>query len=228
MYIDPKSTIAGTSTLAIRELMRKIDNRTVSLESIASYLNVERVVSENIIEKLLQEGYVEIDNMIPGKNTYYKTTLKGNSLALASAAKPLRRKTAKRKLAEFIERVQTVNSDEYYLYKVAKVILFGSYLTDKDRINDIDVAVEVLPKFEKDEQRKRNKKRIKEAEKNGKWFSSFLDELLYPEMEVLKFLKSRSRAISLHSSTDDILELVEQKVIYEENDTEPGGLNPIS
>ena len=117
-------------------------------------------------------------------------------------------------------RVFNVNSSKYYLYKVSNVIIFGSYLSKIDRINDIDVAVEILPKFEKDEQLKRNMKRIEEVEVKGKYFSCFIDRLFYPEMEVFKFLKSGSRAISLHRSSDGILEQVEQKVIYQEDNNE--------
>ena len=72
-------------------------------------------------------------------------------------------------------RVFNVNSSKYYLYKVSNVIIFGSYLSKIDRINDIDVAVEILPKFEKDEQLKRNMKRIEEVEVKGKYFSCFID-----------------------------------------------------
>ena len=221
MYIDPQSIIAGAPALSTRNLMRRIGDGNVSLESLAYYLKMDKDTSQCIRERLSEEGYIELNNEIPDKKEYYKTTLKGNSLALASAAKPLTRKTAEKKLAEFMGRVTTVNSNEYYLYKITKVIIFGSYLSEKDRINDIDVAVTIQPKFEKEEQLQKNKRRIEKVEANGKHFSSFVDQLFYPEMEALKHLKSRSRAISIHRSSDGILDQVEQKVIYEENSTAP-------
>ena len=222
MYIDPKSMIVGCSALKIRDLMRKIGDRSVPLDDISYYLKINKEASREVTLKLLDDGYIEIDEKYSSKKTYYKTTLKGNSLSLASAAKPLTRKTAERKLSEFMSRVKNVNSQESYLYKVSKVLIFGSYLSEKDRINDIDIAVEVLPKFESEEQQNRNQNFTDEAMDNGKRFSSFIDQLFYPEMEVLKYLKSRSRAISLHRTSDAILDQVEQKVIYHENIAEPG------
>jgi predicted nucleotidyltransferase len=50
-------------------------------------------------------------------------------------------------LAEFLERVRRVNGDEYFLAKVTKVVLFGSFLRDGvDRLSDVDVAVQLEPK----------------------------------------------------------------------------------
>jgi len=46
---------------------------------------------------------------------------------------------ARRKL---LERVRAVNESDYFLYRVKKVLVFGSCLQDLDKANDIDVAVE--------------------------------------------------------------------------------------
>ena len=74
----------------------------------------------------------------------YCVTLLGSTFSLASAALPLRHATAERRLAEFLDRVRAVNANDGFFYRVHKVILFGSYLTDRKRINDIDVAVELV------------------------------------------------------------------------------------
>ena len=101
------------------------------------------------------------------------------------------------------------------MYKITKVIIFGSYLSNKQRINDIDLAVRILPKYDNDEQLIRNEERRDETENNGRYFSNYIDRLFFPENEVLKYLKNRSRAISLHKDSDGILEKIEQKVIFD-------------
>ena len=54
-----------------------------------------------------------------------------------------------------MERVDQVNSDAYFLARVSRVVLFGSYLRPElDRLGDIDIAVELRPK-ESDYQRVR-------------------------------------------------------------------------
>ena len=72
---------------------------------------------------------------------YWEVTNKGRTLALASAAQPILRKTAERKISELLERVKIINTSPRYLFEVTKVIVFGSYLTEKQKINDIDIAV---------------------------------------------------------------------------------------
>jgi predicted nucleotidyltransferase len=43
--------------------------------------------------------------------------------------------------------VDRVNNDNRFLAKVTRVIVFGSYLrTGKDKLSDVDIAVELAPK----------------------------------------------------------------------------------
>jgi ribosomal protein S19E (S16A) len=50
-------------------------------------------------------------------------TQAGDSLAVATAARPVSRKTAERALAQFLERVARVNDDPYFLARVTRVAL---------------------------------------------------------------------------------------------------------
>lgn len=115
-----------------------------------------------------------------------------------------------------MERVKEVNSNDYYLYQVKKVIVFGSYLSTKERLGDIDIAIELVPKEgEPKRYGKLTRERAREARDKGRTFSSFIDELYWARTEVKRFLKSRSRSISLHETDDPILEQVAYQVIYE-------------
>src|SRR3989442_8988969 len=99
------------------------------------------------MKHLLKLGFVE---RLPDtrREVLYTRTLAGSTFAQASAARPLQRATADRKLAEFLDRARQVNGDDHYLYRVKKVLVFGSYLTQADRIGDIDVAVELAPRWQ--------------------------------------------------------------------------------
>ena len=57
--------------------------------------------------------------------------------------------------------------------------------------------------------------RAREERDKGRTFSSLIDELYWAQTEVKRFLKSRSRSISLHETDDPILEQVAYQVIYE-------------
>ena len=218
MYIDPKSIIAGLPALQVRDMLMNILDSPASEGLIAHYLKLSDRDATKTIKILIDEGYVEVSTFGSRKEEYYIATLNGSSLAHASAAKPLKRATAEKRLKEFMERVKKVNSDDYFLYKVSKVIVFGSYLSQSDRINDIDIAIELSWKYEKEEQIRRNEERTLAAHKKGKVGPTIFDRLFYPEREVKMFLKSRSRALSLHGMDDQILELkdVNKKVLYEE------------
>lgn len=79
--------------------------------------------------ELEAQGYTE---QAPERNQkqYWCNTIKANAPANASAARPVKRATADKALAQFMERVKQVNHDPCFLYRVVKVVLFGSYLTD--------------------------------------------------------------------------------------------------
>ena len=221
MRIDPKEQIADVEILKVREFLRRVDNTDEWADDFVVYrLKISPKKANRLINELNRRGYIEPVRIYRQKQ-FYRKTLKGSTLGLASAAKPVTRKTANRILSEFMDRVRQVNSDPSFLVKVKKILVFGSYLTDALRINDIDVAVELTWKenhplvLNKDKvQLTLNLSNI--AEDKGKKFSSFIDRLEWPEHEVRLFLKSRSRILSIHSIHDEILNRVQYKVFFSE------------
>lgn len=89
---------------------------------------------------LVEEGYAEPITPV-GRLMCWKTTIKGRQLSLATAAKPISRANAEKKLSEFLERVKIIRDDPRFLYKVTRVAVFGSYLSDSKNPGDIDLAV---------------------------------------------------------------------------------------
>ena len=217
MYIDKKSTISQFPALKVRDLLKKLKGSPFTLENASYNLEKDLDLTKQLLSNLEKDGYIE-----KSKNTskpgFWDVTLKGSSLSLASAAKPIKRETAERILQEFMERVHKINQDSYYLYKVSKVIVFGSFLSNKERINDLDIAVKLLPKIsDPKKQRQVEQQRIKEAFESGRNFNNTIDELFWPHNEVMYFLKSRKRTISLHTTDDDILENCQIKIFFEDD-----------
>jgi predicted nucleotidyltransferase len=203
MQIKSTDTIAGVSILAIRKLMRKGRDSSWNILFIKETLNISKVKAKILIDELLSQQYIEADGEDEGLQ-YWKTTLLGNQLALASAAKPIKRETADKKVNEFLNRAHEVNSNDNYLYYVNRACLFGSYLSSNEKLGDLDILVELLPKHsDRDKQQKLERLKIKQAIEYGKNFSYFVQELFWPYEEVLRFLKNRSRSISLHSKLDE-------------------------
>jgi hypothetical protein len=80
---------------------------------------------------------------------------------------------------------------------------------------DIDIAFELERRIEDTiEFEKENEKRIREAKQQGKIFSDIVEELWYPEKEVILKLRNKCQYISLHPMEDGILKMTKYKQIY--------------
>lgn len=215
MNIDPKSKIAGLPAIKIRDFLRLCRDSSWSIEFVVSHLEISKPKANDILRQLIKLGYVQKDDMHRNRNLWTRT-LAGSTLALASAAPKFKRKTACQKLIEFVSRVKSLNNSSHYLYFVSKVFLFGSMLEETDRVSDVDVAVELTPKFKlPSRQFKAEREHTAAALKSGKNLTTFMAQICWPKNEVLLFLKSRCRVISLHETTDLILRQTETRVVYE-------------
>lgn len=220
MRINSNEFLIGVPILKIRKLLSYTGgtewNEKNLIEVVSSLLDLNVKESNNVVDGLIKEGYMEKVKHNSGQIVV--NTIKGNALAIASAAKPILKKTANRKMNEFLQRVKQVNSDEYFLYKVKKVVVFGSYLGTNDKLSDIDIAIELIPKEENyDRHFELERERAKEAKSQGRSFNTYIDELFWPKLEVFRFLKSRSRSISLHDISDNILQLTESEIVFEDD-----------
>jgi predicted nucleotidyltransferase len=217
MHINSNDTICGISIMSVRNFLRRSGRlRNWRAEYASSLLKLDEKQTVELLIELEEKGYIEKDELYYGEQCWHNT-INGNALGGASAAKPYKRKTAEKALAEFMERVQKVNSDPYYLYKVTRVVLFGSYLTDVPEVSDVDIALEIAPKEEDVELRGLQlEKRREEAEKSGKRFNNIVEWAGVAESEVWSFLKSRSRIISMHVATDELFRIAGGKVVFDE------------
>ncbi len=210
MKINSKDTIAGFPLLRIRDLLKRSDYFTP--ESLAYFLKISTKAARAALKEFAELGYIKMYEVKP---VVYSKTTKGNALALARAVGPISKEKAENIFREFMGRVNKVNQDPDFIYKVSKVLLFGSYITDATLVNDIDVAVEIVRKDDDyDTYKIKHDIKIKELENNGKYFGGLIPELMYPLKEVILFLKARSKYISIHMADDQILKQTEVKQVY--------------
>lgn len=214
MQISPKQQIADLPAVVLRNTLRHLRDGTWGSESLEFYLKVPSVKAKQLLAKLARLGYVERDKSSSEPDAWSLTDA-GRTLTNANALRSLPRGKATQILEKFLGRVEQVNADPYYLYRVSKVVLFGSYLSEKEALGDIDLAIELSPK-EPDKERfgQLITNRSREAAENGRRFSTFVDELTWPDTEVRRFLKGKSRYISLHSTGDGVLKTCAQRVLF--------------
>jgi predicted nucleotidyltransferase len=124
------------------------------------------------MKALLAEGLIE-----RAGRERWEVTQAGRTLAAATAAKPVTRATAEDALQQFLDRVERVNKDPYFLGRVTKVVLFGSTLkAEIDRLSDVDLAVEVASKeTDFDRARVKNYERVEELAIQGHHFRNFVE-----------------------------------------------------
>src|SRR5260370_26141820 len=156
MRIQPGEMIAGQPALAVRKLMQygRASGPTTSgnpISTIAEVLGTDRSMAKQVYQELCREGYIE---PVPEHHLFYEpdhwfTTIKGNALAHASTRKPITRKTAERLVEEFLARVREVNAGDY-AYRVRRVIIFGSCLSDEGEVpavGDVDLSIVLAARY---------------------------------------------------------------------------------
>ena len=214
MRIKRDEIIAGLPAVEARDLARWLKSRQFDRHTIAHKLGWSEDEAGDFLGAFQREGFVVSR---PGSTPdVYELSMAGNALAMATTARPIKRSTAKAAIDQLLQRVEQVNADPSYLFSVDQVVLFGSYLTrpDDDYVGDVDLAIALSSRWEGAEMQRRSLERVNLAIEQGRRFDSFIDELGWPEIEVLRFLKGRSRVLSLTRTNDSVLQTATSTVIY--------------
>lgn len=198
MHIVSGELIAGYPAIEVRHFLRRYRLTDFYIEAAEDALTLSSRAATIFMNKLKVLGFIEELDKWHGRRAF-RPTIKGQALANASSARPLHRKTAERLLAQFLERVQRVNGTQEYVYRVENVVLFGSMLSDIDRMGDVDVAVQLQPKVDEDAAfQEWSMARRRAAESKGRNFRGVFDWAMWPTQEVFLQLKARSSGLSLH------------------------------
>ena len=216
MNIDSDSTIADFPALEVRDLLKQFTDRYLSSKHIQAHLGSSSTDANKLVGELLQKGYLEETADAPNDHPF-RLTVKGRALAHASAAKSILRKTAERHLQDFLDRIREINRVDYWLYRVPEVRLFGSMLSDKPKVSDVDLAfdLELKPMYKSDSM-EHIEQRISEAIARGRTFSNFVDQISWPQTEVYRHLKSRSHVLSFSPLSEPVELDVAYQIILQE------------
>lgn len=201
--------------MIVRDFLRKHQTEGLSTEDVIKAFGSEH--GEKLLHALIEKLYVEAVDIPWAKP--YQLTLNGGSLARASAGPMISRAKAESALKGFIERCHEVKGDSRFLFKVDRAWLFGSMLTAKRVVSDVDIAVHIVPK-DPDCANSADLwlKHAEVAERKGRRFSSILQRLGYPYDQVRLHLKARSRTLQLHRHDDLVLMRCESRLLYDDND----------
>ena len=226
MRIQLGDQILGIPVLTMRKLLKYVQGlQSGTLDIIVQQLEVDAATARQIQQGLLDEGYIEPSGPLFGQG-HWQLTWQGSALANASTRKPITRKTAERLVEEFLSRVREINAGDY-AYRVRRVIVFGSFLSDTPDLGDIDLSIELEDRStDPDERQAAHQASIALAEQAGRTFKDYMEMLGWSEREVILKLKNRSPSLSLHYEWREqvLTRPIPSKILFDAAlQEEPGG-----
>jgi len=215
MQIRPDDLVVGFPAKQVRKLLRQSD-LFLSVDDVTKVLGLSAKSASRLLKTLEQQGFIKKNTSAPDPKKNWKHTIKGGALSNALFSAPVSRRNAERALCEFMVRVGEVNEAGRFLFRVRKVVLFGSFLAESSAIGDLDIAIDLVPK--EPDSRKHSELLLAHADAAalcGKRFGNFVQRLDFAAKEVRSYLKARSRIIQLTDCDDGVLKIAEHRVIYE-------------
>lgn len=204
MRIEKDQLIAGLPAKDVRRFMREAAGFIIRPRTVTEVLGFSSSDARQLLGRLQEAGLLTV------RDDFWIATESGHALAMATAARPLRRGTAERLIEEVIERARMVNQDNGLAYRVQRLIVFGSFLNGAERPNDVDVACSLGTRFDGEEQRVLEDQR----RKLKGWFTNTSELAAWPKLEVLRKLKARSRGLSIQELGCMTLDTIDHKVFF--------------
>lgn len=225
MRINPKEILFGQPILRIREVVRQTMQQRLwgtteseIIDKVAIILLKSETVAKQVVKQMIHEDFIILNKVKYGEAYQYELTEtdKGRRFGIATAAPPISREKATQLLNELIDRAKAINVNDELVYFVESIKVFGSYLSDKDTLGDLDVGVKLSRKHENDNFSQHNQQRINLAKTKGRNFNNYFEEICWPHREVMLMLKGRQRGLSLHDEEiDEVLKITETKLVYQ-------------
>ena len=197
MQITANQTIAGHLATKVRDFLWASQLTGIVNETAETKMALNPKAARDFLNQLVVLGFIK-ERSGHNEHSFFELTDYGVNLANASAAKPIHRKTAERVLTEFLERVERVNATPEYVYRVDTAILYGSMLSNAERLGNVNVAVNLESKAKGEtEFQEWSKARRHAARVKGRSFSTIVEQVFWPRAEIFLHLKARSISLKL-------------------------------
>lgn len=225
MNLNPKETMFGLPILKVRDVLSQAlkerlwaDSRKKVIGEVAQILRQPTVAAQELVNQLTEENYIVwVKKKFPDGCQYKLTaTEKGRRFGIVKATAPLTRAKADKMLSDLIKRAKSINENPEFVFFVERIEVFGSYLTDKELLGDLDVGVKLDRRYNGELFTEHNQHRIEMAKSGGRSFNNSTDQLNWPYLEVMLMLKTRKRGLSIHDiNEDEVFNVTETKLVYQ-------------
>jgi predicted nucleotidyltransferase len=220
MRIAKSDTIGGLPAPLARSLVRKFRGGPTVQDAAQQLLKENGFESaDTVFAGLEAGGYLEKFDTDSDGDVWWEATILGNALAMAGFGKPISRKTADRLVAGLLERAHEYNADGCKPLFVERLRIFGSYLRpDVDPLGDVDVELIFGRRIT-------DPKAIHDYTKaSGRMFGSYIDQLMWPQTELVQHLRNRSAALNI--TLEDVDRFTDKSEVVYTVDGDPGAAPP--
>lgn len=158
----------------------------------------ERIRGDSYAVRRFLADLVTDEWLVQDAPDHWIATQRAKELQFKSRGR-LGRMRAEGLLSELLHRVREANEDPKLAYKIDAVVVYGSYLSGRDRIGDVDVAIKLRPRLQAHQAQEALEN---QARDRGPHFRNIVESICWPQIEVLRFLKARSPWLDVKSISD--------------------------
>lgn len=191
MLLRRNETINGVEPKLARSIAQACSDGWQTLGQIARQVGCDKDQISSALPSLEEGGFV-----MEREGLWTDTATGMNELTQARFGKSMTRNEADALLERTISRAREYNATEGYPYFIEELRVFGSYLTRAEELGDLDVwiVIDERPGFKVD----RNWRSSYYGIDGSARPRNIIDHLYLGKTELARFLKQRSRKLSLH------------------------------
>lgn len=145
MLLLPEELLFGVAPEILVDCARQLharDGRSFALTDFCEALGAPIGEASSVLGQMLAHGFFKVDEC---QTDQYSSTIKLGQLALANISNGVPRAAAAKLMKRVVEKAKWINSDpDRHACRVTCVAVFGSYLTDKAVLGDLDIGVEIF------------------------------------------------------------------------------------
>ncbi|WP_342616566.1 hypothetical protein [Rhodoferax sp. GW822-FHT02A01] len=190
MNLPPKDLLYGVAPRILIDCASQLHEtgEDFSLEDFCKAIGAPSHEAMPVIDQLVKDGFMIA---IGVDKSMFQPTKKMAQLALAKVTNGISRHQADQFLIEVLQKAHLINSDpDTYQFHVGCIVVFGSYLGDKDILGDLDLGVSLTSV-------------AKKREEDNRWTLERIRESISREKRVMSHLRLRRPAfISLHGLSE--------------------------
>jgi predicted nucleotidyltransferase len=205
MYLLPDQLMFGVAPALLIDCARQIHDWDVdcsfTIEKFSEALGAPVSESAPVLKAMMETG---LFRSAADKDSYFITEQKLGQLALAKISRGISRTEARRLLDKIIEKAAWVNAhSDAFGHNIECVVVFGSYLTEKPHLGDLDIGVSL------------NELRGQFTQGDGESFYDSFRRVMAARHRTLRAIRLRQpKKISIHD-LDEVIRLeTPYKVVF--------------